>query len=114
MECICAETKALVKISFSRIAWDNRWSHQRCQKRINEAGVVRLAAHVVRFDRRRSDGYDSAHRRKCMRQFVYGVILGAAALYCYVRLDPPKILDYLNAATRSAVESTHGYGGTRK
>jgi hypothetical protein len=49
-----------------------------------------------------------------MRQFLYGVILGAAALYCYERLDPPKVLDYLNAATEYAVESTHGYGGTKK
>lgn len=49
-----------------------------------------------------------------MRQFMYGVILGAAAYYCYVRVDPPKILDYLNAATKSAVESTHHYGGTHR
>lgn len=49
-----------------------------------------------------------------MRQFIYGMILGAAAMYCYVRLDPPKVLAYLNAATQSAVESTHGYGGTKK
>jgi hypothetical protein len=49
-----------------------------------------------------------------MRQFVYGVILGAAAFYCYVRLDPAKILDYLNAATKAAVESTHSYGGKHK
>jgi hypothetical protein len=49
-----------------------------------------------------------------MRQFLYGVILGAVALYCYERLDPPRVLTYLNAATESAVESTHGYGGTKK
>ncbi len=49
-----------------------------------------------------------------MRQFIYGVILGAASMYCYVRLDPPKVLAYLNAATKSAVESTHGYGGSKK
>jgi hypothetical protein len=49
-----------------------------------------------------------------MRQFVYGVILGAAALYCYVRLDPVKVFNYLNAATESAVQSTHGYGGSKK
>ncbi len=46
-----------------------------------------------------------------MRQFVYGLILGLAAMYVYARLDPAKILDYLNAATESAVKSTSGYGG---
>jgi hypothetical protein len=49
-----------------------------------------------------------------MREFVYGLICGAAVMYLYVRLDPPKVLDYLNAATTSAVESTHGYGGKSK
>ena len=49
-----------------------------------------------------------------MRQFLYGVILGAATMLCYARLDPPKVLAYLNQATMSAVESTHGYGGTKK
>jgi hypothetical protein len=46
-----------------------------------------------------------------VRQFVYGLILGLAAMYAYARLDPPKILAYLNAATESAVKSTSGYGG---
>ena len=49
-----------------------------------------------------------------MRQFIYGVILGAAVMYSYERLDPFKVLAYLNAATRSAVQSTHGYGGAKK
>jgi hypothetical protein len=49
-----------------------------------------------------------------MRQLIYGLIVGAAAMYCYARVDPPKVLAYLNAATQSAVESTHGYGGTKK
>ncbi len=49
-----------------------------------------------------------------MRQFIYGLILGAAAMYCYERLDPPKVLAYLNSATKSAVQSTHGYGGRKK
>ncbi len=49
-----------------------------------------------------------------MREFVYGLICGAAAMYLYVRFDPPKVLDYLNAATKAAVESTHGYGGKAK
>lgn len=49
-----------------------------------------------------------------MRQFIYGLILGAATMYAYERLDPPKILAYLNSATQSAVESTHGYGGKKR
>ena len=44
-----------------------------------------------------------------MRQFIYGLILGAAAMYCYARVDPPKVFAYLNQATKSAVESTRGY-----
>ena len=49
-----------------------------------------------------------------MRQFIYGVIIGAATMYAYERLDPPAILAYLNSATESAVKSTSGYGGTHK
>ena len=45
-----------------------------------------------------------------MRQFIYGLILGAAVMYGYARVDPPKVLGYLNQATKSAAESTHGYG----
>jgi hypothetical protein len=44
-----------------------------------------------------------------MRQFIYGLVIGGAVMYGYARVDPPKILDYLNAATQSAVQSTHGY-----
>jgi len=47
-----------------------------------------------------------------MREFFYGLILGAASMYLYEYLDAPGVLDYLNSATRSAVESTSGYGGT--
>jgi hypothetical protein len=46
-----------------------------------------------------------------VRQFIYGLILGAASMYAYERLDPPAILAYLNSATESAVKSTSGYGG---
>ena len=46
-----------------------------------------------------------------MRQFIYGLILGAVTLFLYERLDPPAILAYLNSATESAVKSTSGYGG---
>jgi hypothetical protein len=44
-----------------------------------------------------------------MREFFYGLILGAASLYCYRYFDAPGILSYLNSATSAAVESTHGY-----
>ena len=46
-----------------------------------------------------------------VRQFIYGVIIGAGFMYAYARLDPPKIFAYLNSATQSAVKSTSGYGG---
>ena len=44
-----------------------------------------------------------------MREFIYGMILGAATLYAYNYLDAPGILSYLNGATASAVKSTSGY-----
>jgi len=44
-----------------------------------------------------------------MREFIYGLILGSVAVYLYNRFDAPGILDYLNSATASAVQSTHGY-----
>ena len=46
-----------------------------------------------------------------VRQFIYGVIIGAGFWYAYERLDPPAILAYLNSATEYAVRSTSGYGG---
>ena len=46
-----------------------------------------------------------------MREFLYGLILGAATIYCYHHFDAPGILDYLNGATAAAVKSTSGYGG---
>lgn len=46
-----------------------------------------------------------------MRQFIYGLILGAATMFAYERLDPLAVFAYLNAATESAVKSTSGYGG---
>lgn len=49
-----------------------------------------------------------------MRQFIYGLIMGAASMYLYERLDPPAILAYLNSATESAAKSTSGYGGTHQ
>lgn len=44
-----------------------------------------------------------------MRQFLYGLILGAAVMYAYEYLDVPGLIDYLNSFTQSAAESTHGY-----
>lgn len=46
-----------------------------------------------------------------MRQFIYGLIIGAGVTFAYARLDPPAILAYLNSATAAAVKSTSGYGG---
>lgn len=44
-----------------------------------------------------------------MREFFYGIILGAASIWMYNYFDAPGILAYLNSATESAVKSTHGY-----
>jgi hypothetical protein len=44
-----------------------------------------------------------------VREFFYGVILGAAAMYLFEYFDAPGVLAYLNSATQSAVQSTHGY-----
>lgn len=47
-----------------------------------------------------------------MREFVYGLILGIAAMYSFEYFDAPGVLAYLNSATASAVKSTSGYGGS--
>ena len=44
-----------------------------------------------------------------VREFFYGVVLGAAAMYMVEYFDAPGVLAYLNSATQSAVQSTHGY-----
>lgn len=49
-----------------------------------------------------------------MREFFYGLILGAAAIYCYHHFDAPGMLGYLNDATAAAARSTSGYGGKAK
>jgi hypothetical protein len=49
-----------------------------------------------------------------MREFFYGLILGAAVLYGYNYFDAPGIMAYLNSATESAAKSTSGYGGKQK
>lgn len=49
-----------------------------------------------------------------MREFMYGLVLGAATMYCIEYFDAVGTIDYLNSATKSAVESTAGYGGTGK
>ncbi len=47
-----------------------------------------------------------------MREFFYGVILGGSAMWMVEYFDAVGTLAYLNSATKSAVESTSGYGGT--
>ena len=49
-----------------------------------------------------------------MREFIYGLLVGAAVMFGYERLEPGRILAYLNDATASAVRSTSGYGGKHK
>ncbi len=49
-----------------------------------------------------------------MREFFYGMILGAASMYLFEYFDAPAILARMNSATKSAVESTSGYGGADK
>lgn len=44
-----------------------------------------------------------------MREFIYGLLLGSASIYLFNYFDAPGILNYLNGATASAVQSTHGY-----
>jgi hypothetical protein len=53
--------------------------------------------------------YFAPERGVNVREFFYGLILGAAAMYCFQYFDAPGVLAYLNDATRSAVQSTHGY-----
>ena len=49
-----------------------------------------------------------------MREFIYGLVVGAAVMLGYERLEPQRILAYLNDATASAARSTSGYGGKHK
>lgn len=49
-----------------------------------------------------------------MREFFYGLIIGAAVVYGYTYFDAPGMVAYLNGATESAVKSTSGYGGKEK
>lgn len=58
---------------------------------------------------RRSGLYSRSESRGPVREFFYGVILGAAAMYMFEYFDAPGVLAYLNSATESAVQSTHGY-----
>jgi hypothetical protein len=51
-------------------------------------------------------------RSLIVREFVYGLILGIAAMYSFEYFDAPGVLAYLNSATASAVKSTSGYGGS--
>ena len=54
------------------------------------------------YTRRRS-------RESGVREFFYGVVLGATAMWLFVHFDAPGVLAFLNSATESAVQSTHGY-----
>jgi hypothetical protein len=58
---------------------------------------------------RRSGLYSLSESSEPVREFFYGVILGAAAMYMFEYFDAPGVLAYLNSATESAVQSTHGY-----
>ncbi len=53
--------------------------------------------------------YCAPERGADVREFFYGLILGGAAMYCFQYFDAPGVLAYLNSATKSAVQSTHGY-----
>ncbi|GIW41725.1 MAG: hypothetical protein KatS3mg076_2302 [Candidatus Binatia bacterium] len=44
-----------------------------------------------------------------MREFLYGVIVGAAAVYLYTYFDAAGALDALNRWTASAVQAARGY-----
>jgi len=44
-----------------------------------------------------------------VREFFYGLVLGAAFYWCVVYFDAEGMLGFLNSATESAVKSTHGY-----
>jgi len=49
-----------------------------------------------------------------VREFIYGLLVGAAVMFGIERFDPVRTLAYLNDATASAVRSTSGYGGANK
>ena len=53
--------------------------------------------------------YSAPERDTDVREFLYGIVLGAAAMYCFQYFDAPGMLTYLNSATQAAVQSTHGY-----
>lgn len=44
-----------------------------------------------------------------MREFFYGLILGAAAMYSWTYFDAPALWAYLTGATDYAVKSTSSY-----
>jgi hypothetical protein len=77
---------------------------RRGSPRLDAAAHGRAHAALRAFDRDPGVPY-----RFCMREFIYGVILGAATLYAYKYFDAPGIFAYLNNATASAVKSTSGY-----
>jgi hypothetical protein len=44
-----------------------------------------------------------------VREFFYGLVIGAGAMFAYEYFDAPGLLAYLNSATDYAVKSTAGY-----
>lgn len=65
-------------------------------------GIAQIALYGLAF---------RAYNSLTMREFFYGLILGAMSIYCYHHFDAPGILSYLNDATDYAAKSTAGYGG---
>jgi hypothetical protein len=51
-------------------------------------------------------------RDEPVREFIYGVLIGAAVLYGWERFDVPGVWAWLSGATEYARQSTGGYGGT--
>jgi hypothetical protein len=43
-----------------------------------------------------------------VREFFYGVVLGATAMWLFVHFDAPGVLAFIQRHA-SAVQSTHGY-----
>lgn len=77
----------------------------------SESDPLPLTVPRFRFTAPQSGGIFRAQEGEGMREILYGLILGAATVYCYNYFDAPGMLDYLNSATESAAKSTSGYGG---
>jgi len=49
-----------------------------------------------------------------VREFFYGLIIGAALLYGWEKVDVPTVWRHLTGLTDYAVQSTEGYQGKYK